>query len=166
MEDLFPDTVVPLKKQWLPSDYLEETIPALEDSPDGWVRAVDGKFYMRDWADVAATDLERPLSDGQIVNFTWSAELASGTVKVILDDHNERKVDLSINLPTPPEGTHMLMWDGFDSDTQSDELDTFAEALEPGEESDVEFYVWSIDIPFTFQAGTFVPTPASTPEAA
>lgn len=138
-----------MTRKWVPSEYVDEITPPPRETPSDWI--VDGKAL----AGFDETDPPKPLTEGQIVEFSWSADLGSCTIT--LREDGSYTTDAPV--PDAPEGGTFNVYDGCDADTLAFDMPSFIEALrEEGPGSyDAAFFSWSTrNHPFTFRNGRFV----------
>lgn len=113
-------------RMWWPSDWIDEINPPGRDTPDGFIIAADGHYwlgYSFDATDVSHQDkryFSEPLDAGQIVNFLCCDDLGEVDVTIMPDG------TWSAAGPVPERATHF--WVPFDSDTLSNSLPEFVEA--------------------------------------
>ncbi len=138
-------------RKWVPSDYVDEITPPPRETPDAWI---EGGNALAAFDDAAPP---RPLAEGEIVRFSWVETLGAVTITIAEDG------SWTSNPPIPetPEGAAFHIWEPYDPDTLSFDVDSFVaqwfELDGPGE-IDAETYAWSTEnTPHRFHAGHFLP---------
>lgn len=143
---------------WLPSEYQDEITPALRPSPNEWIVSLDdgAPALAACWEDGDQDNLyAHPwrLTDGQIVQFDHLIDHGSATLTVNADG------SFTVNRPMPTEANFVRS----DFENADDSVENLVkrggsgwhseEGLAVGEH-DLDYYQWSEDIPFRFDAAT------------
>lgn len=135
-------------RKWLPSEWLDETIPAPQESPDAFIRAIDGgRFVLMPVGNDDGEDFYRTeIIEGQIVEFSAGDDYGSIRVTVAED----RSFTLS---SLNPEGA-TLFWIPGDPDTIAGSIEGVINdaqaSLEPGEYT-LGAYSWKHIASFRFE---------------
>lgn len=143
-------------RSWLPSEWLDEMVPATGQSPDDFLwRNSQGVLMLspcdelerRDALEENNTSMLRPIAPGEEIEFCWHEDRGWRTVTVRKDR------SWAINEPFPADTTHV-----FDSDTEilGDGIDDFMKSFLSDNFYDVQLpadlmvhgYVWSEGIKF------------------
>jgi hypothetical protein len=146
------DSTAHLVKTWLPAQYMDECIPTPRPTPDAWIIHRGNHFYLDKPEFIE--DARWTLAHGTQVKFNWTAVLGTCTVTMVRNSDDDIVPECSHAIPMPPPGTYLTMWLRGDADTMSDELETLTEGWREGDCEEVEYYVWSEDITFTFDSET------------
>lgn len=135
-------------RTWLPSEWLDEAIPAPQETPDAFIRALDGgKFLLLPVGEDDGDDFYRTvIIEGQIIEFSACDDY--GSIRVVVAE------DRSYTLLDPiPEGATQL-WLPGDPDTMAYSIEEIVnndfEPLEPAEHT-LGAYSWKHSASFRFE---------------
>jgi hypothetical protein len=128
---------------WMPSDYMDESVPPGETHPTGWVRTdASGTPCMRCCYEEDRPDLNWPLVDGDKVEFTYREDHGSAILLVRPDG------TWAIDVPMPENVDHAWLVDSYlDNGSYGSIEDMVAAIIEDGDRDenitmDVMYYNW------------------------
>jgi hypothetical protein len=149
------------ERQWLPSDWQDESIPQPRPTPDAWiVKTEAGGLELR--AEDGWEDCVIPLQEGTIVAFDWTENYGRTTVHFSADGTWRSDAPE----PTPSPGAELLVAEVGDWESCTPGLNDFCKSHQGfsghrDEDVLVCFYAWSIRATsFIFTNGAFEPLPA------
>lgn len=132
-------------RTWLPSEWLDESIPAPQETPDAFIRAIDGgRFLLLPVGEDDGDDFYRiEIAEGQIIEFSACDDY--GTIRVVVAE------DRSFTVLDPiPEGATQF-WLPGDPDTMANSIEVVInEGFEPGEHT-LGAYSWKHSASFRFE---------------
>lgn len=135
-------------RSWLPSEWLDEAIPTPQETPDAFIRALDGgKFLLLPVGEDDGDDFYRTeIVEGQIVAFSACDDY--GQIRVVVAE------DRSFTILDPvPEGATQF-WVPGDPDTMAysveEVINNGRDPLEPGEHT-LGAYSWEHNAHFRFE---------------
>ena len=142
--------------EWLPSAYQDEVVPHTRESPTAWlVQTASGAWAIEDGEPVQGTDPTWVLVEGEVVEFDYRVDLASGEITITLDEGGERHwtTTFDANVAAPP-GTSLTVW-GYSEIEMWPSLQEAAFDLDEGTHK-IAVYAWSYpSIKFRFTEGRF-----------
>lgn len=135
------------KRSWLPAEWMDESIPALGDSPDQFIRTVDSKHFLASIDDADDHWLGMAeLSPGQLVNFMWHEPRGTHVITIAEDGTWKGTVPTDANCLHDGDADYEEIWDNVDDIVRQRQENEpkFAGPI------DIECWVWSDGTMFRF----------------